>query len=234
MVPVTPGAFVFDPGALVKVRNALGLSQAQMAARLGVPQNTVSRWETGATTPDAHSLAAVYSVAQKVGLMATFFKKAADPVPALAACYWDMATVPVHANVAAQVSEFLTGLMEQRAQRAERSLRKVFSNPPHDPTTAILQECGWGEWQDEGSQIDEIIHHVLSDIGHDPGSSVVFLVTANEALSDLVEEARRRRARVYVVKPGIMFADPRSSRLVQAAGQRSYIELPQVWPIIVR
>jgi len=35
------------------LRNGLGMSQMELARRLGVSQTTVSRWETGLTTPDA-------------------------------------------------------------------------------------------------------------------------------------------------------------------------------------
>ena len=36
-----------------------------MADLLGVPPNTLPRWETGWAVPDANSLAAVYSVAME-------------------------------------------------------------------------------------------------------------------------------------------------------------------------
>ena len=235
MVPVTPGAFVFDSGALVKVRSALGLSQAAMAARLGIPQNTVSRWETGATTPDAHSLAAFYSVAQEVGLMVTFFTKA-NPVPALAACYWDMVSLPVDALAAPAASGFFTGLMEQRAQGAERMLLKVFANPQHDRATDALEKLNWRVWQDDGAWEGSIFNQVLSDIGHDPERSIVFVATANDKHIDLVKEARERGARVYVVTPAppLTFVPTQPSQLVRAAGTLRHIEWPQVWPIVWR
>jgi transcriptional regulator with XRE-family HTH domain len=43
----------------------MGLTQAKLAELLDVPVNTVSRWETGATTPDANALAAIYSIARR-------------------------------------------------------------------------------------------------------------------------------------------------------------------------
>lgn len=61
--PVTRRGFVFEPRSLVELRESLSLNQARMALALGVPTNTLSRWETGATTPDAATLAAVYSLA---------------------------------------------------------------------------------------------------------------------------------------------------------------------------
>lgn len=76
-MPVSPGSFEyqFSPGALKQVRDKLGLSQTKMAARLDLPVNTISRWERGETTPDANSLAAIYSIAKERGLEPEFFQR---------------------------------------------------------------------------------------------------------------------------------------------------------------
>ena len=83
MAPVKPGRFKFDPGSIVQVRKHLGLSQKKLAALLGVPANTLSRWETGATTPDADSLAAIYSVAAQHGMSAQLFHRRKKMQPRL-------------------------------------------------------------------------------------------------------------------------------------------------------
>ena len=75
MVPIKTGQFEFSPRSLVEIRERLGLSQAKMAELLGIPANTLSRWETGATTPDAQSLAAVFSAASHRGITPNFFKR---------------------------------------------------------------------------------------------------------------------------------------------------------------
>lgn len=81
-MPVIPGDFEyrFSPSALRDVREHLGLSQAQIAKRLNLPTNTVSRWERGETSPDANSLAAIYSIATGAGLEPVFFRKGGDMV----------------------------------------------------------------------------------------------------------------------------------------------------------
>ena len=81
-MPVIPGDFEyrFSPSALREVREHLGLSQAQIAKRLNLPTNTVSRWERGETSPDANSLAAIYSIATGAGLEPVFFRKGGDMV----------------------------------------------------------------------------------------------------------------------------------------------------------
>ena len=64
----------FSPNSLIGLRRTLAITQAEMASRLGVPANTVSRWETGATVPDADSLAAIYSVAMEHQVQPNFFQ----------------------------------------------------------------------------------------------------------------------------------------------------------------
>ena len=83
-MPVIPNDFEyqFSPSALREVRERLGLSQAQIAKRLNLPVNTVSRWERGETNPDANSLAAIYSIATGAGIEPAFFRKGGDMVSA--------------------------------------------------------------------------------------------------------------------------------------------------------
>jgi len=47
------------PGYIVAVREALNLTQAQLAEKLGVDSMTVSRWERGTIRPGADSLKAL-------------------------------------------------------------------------------------------------------------------------------------------------------------------------------
>lgn len=44
---------------IARIRIERGLTQAQLAERLGMPQQTVSRWEQGTRTPSAKSLKAM-------------------------------------------------------------------------------------------------------------------------------------------------------------------------------
>ena len=77
MPPVRPDLFEFefDPVAIRGVRNRLQLSQAALADWLDIPVNTISRWETGTTTPDAKALAALWSIANLRGIKPEFFKR---------------------------------------------------------------------------------------------------------------------------------------------------------------
>lgn len=44
------------------IRDALGLTQAQLAAQLGITQSTVSRLETGDITPDKRTMLAAHAL----------------------------------------------------------------------------------------------------------------------------------------------------------------------------
>ena len=74
-MPVNPKNFQYEfaPRVLVEIREKLGLSQAKLSQSLELPVNTISRWEREETTPDANSLAALYSIAKGAGLEPEFF-----------------------------------------------------------------------------------------------------------------------------------------------------------------
>jgi len=68
MAPMKQGLYEFRKDSLIEIRKELGISQGKMAELLGVPANTLSRWETGTTIPDAGSLASIYSLAREHGI----------------------------------------------------------------------------------------------------------------------------------------------------------------------
>ncbi len=73
MAPVNQGMYEFKKDSLTEIRKRMGVSQNKMAELLGVPANTLSRWETGATVPDAGALAAIYSLAREQGVDTPLF-----------------------------------------------------------------------------------------------------------------------------------------------------------------
>lgn len=68
MTPINEGMYEFKNDSLIEIRKRMGISQSKMAEFLGVPANTLSRWETGTTVPDAGALAAIYSLAKDKGI----------------------------------------------------------------------------------------------------------------------------------------------------------------------
>ena len=225
MVPARRGVYRFDPDSLTEVRRRLGLSQGDMAKRLGVPQNTLSRWETGATTPDAESLAAVYSAGTQGGFMATFFAKQASAKQTAtrnrALCYWDMATIPASPLEVERAAEFIRQAIAQRVPRAKTTLLKAFSRPQDSQATSILEARGWRVWQDAGDWDEEIFDQALSDSGQAPHETVVFLITTDAGFADLVEDLRQRGVRVYLIAPPQV-----APSFVNLIGSRRHIPMP--------
>ena len=54
-----------SPGYITTLREALGLTQKELAERLGVDKMSVSRWERGTVRPSTDSLAALEKIRQK-------------------------------------------------------------------------------------------------------------------------------------------------------------------------
>ncbi len=57
----------WDAGSLLALRRDLGLTQQQLAGELGVRQQTVSEWETGAYRPRGASARLLGIVAERAG-----------------------------------------------------------------------------------------------------------------------------------------------------------------------
>lgn len=83
MSPIKQGLYEFKKESLIEIRKKLGLSQGKMAELLGVPANTLSRWETGATIPDAGTLASIYSLARELGLDTPSFFGVREDLPSI-------------------------------------------------------------------------------------------------------------------------------------------------------
>ena len=53
------------PGMMKKLRNQLGLTQEQFAAKVGVTWSTVNRWENGRGKPSPLALAQINEIARE-------------------------------------------------------------------------------------------------------------------------------------------------------------------------
>ena len=226
MTPVKPGSYLFRKESIVDLRQRLGLSQAALAERLGVPKNTVSRWETGATTPDGESLAAIYSLGMDVGIKADFFApvKQKAPVRDTALVYWDV-QLSLWLSLE-RLDTLITGEVRKRVSGTGRELFKAFLSAPSSHAAAELKSLGWRVWEPEswGFQgwSEDIYDQALSDAGHSYESSIVFLVTTDRSHTDLIRELKERGARVFLMTQRNYAV---SSDLTEAVGKRRWIEL---------
>lgn len=62
-----PAFRVWDADAVKQLRTHLGLSQRQLAERLGIRQQTVSEWETGLYLPRGASVTLLRMVSEEAG-----------------------------------------------------------------------------------------------------------------------------------------------------------------------
>ena len=60
-----------NPKQIIKLRQTLSLTQQQLADKLGAPQPTVARWETGKTKPHRLYLEKLQQLVVKVKKRAT-------------------------------------------------------------------------------------------------------------------------------------------------------------------
>ncbi len=228
MAPAKPGRFMFDPGSITQVRNRLGLSQKKLAALLGVPANTLSRWEIGATTPDADSLAAIYSVAAQHGISAQFFRRREKMAKASKGrtrllVVWDFQTLRTSASYVRQADEAVRQALRARFPTVASSSFKAFSYPSDSQATDELMELGWGVWEDDDDLSDDIISQSKSDCGHEPENTILVLLTnySRSDFVDLVGELRGEGANVYLMSSGAM----ERTALVKAVGDKHWIKL---------
>ena len=230
MSPVTPGSYRFSKQSLVDARRRLHLSQAGLAAKVGVPKNTVSRWETGATTPNADALAKIYSIAREKGIMPKFFApvKAMVRIRDRALVYWDLDSLnPFGWNAdVGKWDNFIEAEVYKRIPKPAHEQFKVFSETGNSPTLGRLQDLNWDIWEDSSA----LVRHSLSESGQYTETSSVFLITANPACVELIEWLKDDGVLVYLLAPSNV-----SELLIRAVGKKRWINLdglpglPQVW-----
>ncbi len=221
MAPVKPSRFEFDPGSIVQVRKHLGLSQAKLAARLGIPANTLWRWETGATTPDAHSLAAIYSVAVHHGVSTQFFQRR-EQMDKRLIVLWDLQTLPSAGTSVGKADAALREELEARFPTVLDRSFKVFAYPSDSQATDVLQELGWRVWEDDNDLSDTIISHSKSDCRHEPENTILVLMThpGRDEFVAPVRELQSKGVEVHLASSGTM----EMTALVNAVGEKNWID----------
>ena len=220
MTPAKQGSHRFRKESIAEMRQSLGLSQSAMASMLDLPKNTVSRWERGETTPDAESLAAIYSLGMDEGVAVNFFVPIKQKAPArdAALVYWDMQSIaPASVDAVDTLDKAIKAEVRKRAPNAARSLFKAFSRPAQSAMTDRLGKLKWRVWEDDVDWTEDIHDQALSDAGQDPSAAVVFLVVAEESHEELVQELRGRNARVYTMTPRGYAVQSNSLRIMSTA-----------------
>ena len=63
----------YDYLTLRAFRKKVGLTQAELAAKLQVPQCTIARWESGKVAPNAHHIGEMCDFGRVAGVEPSFF-----------------------------------------------------------------------------------------------------------------------------------------------------------------
>ena len=201
MAPVEKGSYRFDPKGIVDIRNRLGIAQFEMARLLGVPANTLSRWETGKATPDAHSLAAIYSFAQERGLNPTFFRHFVSGHRSRLVVVLDYQNLGVSALSIKQMDSYLMEELERIAPSTDHEVFKAFASPDQVVGIAELKKLKWRVIVDESDQDEAIIQQVKSDCRHDPDDTILVLCSKDGGFGELVSEMQQRNVEVHLITP---------------------------------
>ena len=227
MVQVKLGGHRFHKESITKLRQRLGLSQAEMGLRISVPKNTVSRWETGATVPDALQLAAIYSLGAEQGIKADFFvaakqkKQKSQPQASgrsIPLVYWDMQNV---APSTKQIGQWVATIEKAVKAICGQAIPtcKVFYSP--DQQKAVDQLKGWRRQVCDEDCDERIVNQVRSDAGQNPSNTAVFLITRDRGYVNLIKEQRVKNVLAYVITPSNV-----SKKLVSAVGEEYLFTLP--------
>ena len=229
MAPVEKGSYRFDPKGLVDIRNRLGIAQFEMALLLGVPPNTLSRWETGKATPDAHSLAAIYSFARERGLNPSFFRHFVAGQRTRLVVVLDFQDLGVSALSVKQMDSYLMEELERIAPTTDHEVFKAFASPDQVVGIAELKKLKWGVRTDEPDQDDAIIQQVRSDCGHDPDDTILVICSKGGDFGDMVKEMRQWGVDVYLMTP-----PGASSALLNSVELDHRTEWPSSFPVVVQ
>lgn len=230
MTPAKPGRYEYRHSSLIQVRQALKLKQREMAKLLDIPANTLSRWENGATTPDAESLAAIYSLGREHGVTPEFFhrrKATAKQTKGRSRLIvlWDFQYVEVSSRQLDEIADWVDRELNNRFGRASYRLFKAFAWNNQANTTDELIEKGWRIFEDSEDLFDEVYDHAKSDCGQDPEDTTLVLIALDEEYSELVKELKKQSVRVYLITPPGNY----DQSLVEAVGQRRWILLPDTY-----
>ena len=227
MTPIKQGRYDYRPASLIHLRQRMQLKQNKMAEFLGVPANTLSRWENGATTPDAESLAAIYSLAKERDVTVEFFqprkqssktKKRRDRVSVM----WDLNSMNFSLHQLRDVDAWITDQIRTQFSNPQLEWFKVFTKTGQEASSKVLAELDWGVWEYVKDIEDELVSHAKSDCGQKPKETVFVLVANSDLYADLIDELQEQGVHVFLIIPGTGY----NNALVDRVSEKRCTKLP--------
>lgn len=229
MAPAEKGSYRFDPKGIVDIRNRLGITQFQMAVLLGVPANTLSRWETGKATPGAHSLAAIFSFAQERGLKPSFFRKFVEGDRTRLVVILDFQNLGVSVLNIKQMDRYIMEEVERIAPSTHHEVFKAFASPDQVVGVSELKKLKWQVRIDESDQDEAIIQQVRSDCSEDAEDTTLVICSKDGDFSELVKEIQQWGVLVHIIG-----AHNSSQRLRDAVDSEHWTQWPQAFPRVTQ
>ena len=231
MAPVKAGKYEYKPDSLIHLRQKIGRTQVQMAKILGIPPNTLSRWETGMTTPDAESLAAIYSVGMEHKIRPDFFRRR-RPMPkapkgrSRLLVTWDFQSLSVPAFQVLALNSWIRQELDSKFPQASHQIYKAFATPQQAAATDILDILGWRVWEDEEDVDGDIVSDAKSDCGQEPKATTFVLITRDGDFGELIDELHGKQVDVCLVTPLSLNPLMGSASLAQVVPENRRIRIP--------
>jgi len=232
MAPIIPDQyrFRFHPRSLRQLRNELSLSQADIAALLDVPVNTVSRWETGNSTPDAHALAAIHSLSVERGVSPAFFVEASGDRKAGGSLIfaWDLQ----HTN------------MEERGISDEWETLRAYIDLVHPETKTSREYLAYWDMMGRFDSVEQerlgftvkadsfntewALHQdLVPELGENPSSTTLYLAADWGSHENLLRESARLGVETYLVG-----TDSCTDQLKSLVDASHFVHLDRAWTIV--
>ena len=188
-------------------------------------KTAISRWEKGLVTPDAKSLAVIYSVAKEGRIEPLFFKeKEAKTKEGRSNLFvsWDYQNIPISAYEAGEKAKLIRDELIKRFSSVSHSVFKVFASSMYAFATKEISKHSW-RLQEFNYDIDEELDsQSWSDCNQAPKDTIFVLITRDGDYVELIEELRRKGVRVYLMAP-----EGSGKQLVEAVGRKRWILLPK-------
>ena len=226
MAPIKPDQFeyAFRPQSIEALRKQLGLTQAGLAEELDVPVNTVSRWETGATTPDARALAALYSVAKGRGINPQFFqrrvevtKKQQDRTKLMVA--WDFQNLGFDAKSVETEWYFARAYLNLMFPKTHaNSLLLAYASPHQREAVKKLEGQKFQTREGLFDADSQIIHDAKEYCLKNPSKTVLLLATNDGGFGNMLSELNEAGVDCYVTG-----SDKCSDRLKKLVGNDHFV-----------
>ena len=208
MAPVKTHRYGFNARSIADFRARAKMKQATLAELLDVPANTLSRWETGATTPDAKSLAAIYSIAQDKGQPVNFFEVLETPQPAPApaskkglrvAVFADLQNIAVSAKAVPTLNKHVRDEVNRLFPSRGRARFRAFGSKAQAIRT--WGQKGWKVKEGNGNLDDTIIQQAKAFCQVNPKGAAWVIMTKDGDFAGLVKDQQAKGVQVWLLSP---------------------------------